>query len=272
VTPTHVEVHWHDGHEAHQHQIEYRWYAPARARVGAAPWVLLHEGLGSVALWRDFPQQVADATGAATLAFSRWGYGQSSPRRADQVWRSDYMHHQAWAFLPAFFQALGLAGPVHMYGHSDGGSIALLAAARPSLYAPVSLASIVVAAPHILVEDLSVKSISQARDAYTQGGLRERLARYHADIDSAFWGWNRAWLAPEFRHWQLDEHLGAITCPVLALQGEDDEYGSMAQIDGIAARVPHTRLLKLPACGHSPHKDQTAAVLAALAHEALSAT
>lgn len=266
MTPTRVEVHWQDDHQAHQHLIETQWFHPRQARAGAAPWVLLHEGLGSVAMWRDFPQQVAEATGAPTLAFSRWGYGQSSPRRHDQVWRADYMHQQAWRFLPAFFEALGLTGPLHLYGHSDGGSIALLYAAR---HAP-RLAGLVVAAPHILVEDISVQSITQAREAYTHHGLRERLARYHADVDSAFWGWNRAWLAPEFRAWRLDEHLGAISCPVLAIQGEDDEYGSMAQIDGIAAHVPQARLLKLAACGHSPHKDQPGAVLAALGEQARS--
>jgi pimeloyl-ACP methyl ester carboxylesterase len=237
-------------------RIETLWVG---APAGDAPLIVfLHEGLGSVALWRDFPARLCAAVGARGLVWSRPGYGRSTPRAADERWAPDFMHRQAHEVLPALLQALAITRPPWLFGHSDGGSIALLHAAR----FPVSGA--VVLAPHILVEDISVASIRQARVAYETTDLPQRLARYHDDPDSAFWGWNGIWLDPAFRDWSIAEEIGTITCPLLAVQGLDDEYGTLEQIRGIARRVPQTQLLELPACGHAPHKDQPERVIEAV--------
>lgn len=240
-------------------RIEYQWLAPERA---AAPLIVfLHEGLGSRAMWRDFPQQLCDATGCRGLVYSRPGYGRSTPRAADEAWNPDFMHRQAHEVLPALFDALGVDAAAErpwLFGHSDGGSIALLYAAR----FPAALRGLVVLAPHVMVEDLSVASIADARAAYQSTDLRARLARYHDDPDSAFWGWNDIWLHPDFRSWTITAALSAITCPVLAVQGLDDQYGTLQQIREIARCVPGTELLELPACGHSPHRDQPQRLIA----------
>lgn len=242
-------------------RIEYRWVGASDA---AAPvLVFLHEGLGSVAMWRDFPQQLCDAVGARGLVYSRPGYGRSTPRAAQEHWAPDFMHRQAREVLPALLQALGVDPQRHatwLFGHSDGGSIALLyAAAFPS-----ALRGAVVLAPHILVEEVSVRSIRQAREAYLHTDLRQRLARYHDDVDSAFWGWNDVWLAPGFRDWSIAQEIAAIRCPLLAMQGLDDEYGTLEQVRGIRRRVPSTQLIEIASCGHSPHKDQPQVVIAAV--------
>jgi pimeloyl-ACP methyl ester carboxylesterase len=164
------------------------------------------------------------------------------------------MHRQAHEVLPALLKALEVTQAPWLFGHSDGGSIALLYAAR------YPTAGVIVLAPHIMVEDVSVNSIAIAKEAYENTDLRERLSRYHADVDSAFWGWNRIWLAPEFRTWSIEAELSSITCPVLAVQGVDDEYGSLAQIRDIQKYVPNTQLLELNHCGHSPHRDQPQAL------------
>jgi pimeloyl-ACP methyl ester carboxylesterase len=169
------------------------------------------------------------------------------------------MHRQAHEVLPAFLQAVGVdteARPPWLFGHSDGGSIALLHAAR----FPARVAGLVVLAPHIVVEDVSVTSIERARQAYATTDLRERLARHHDDPDSAFRGWNDIWLDAAFRAWSIADEIAPITSPVLAVQGLDDEYGTLEQIRGIARRLPQTELLELPACGHSPHRDQPASL------------
>ena len=241
-------------------RIEHHWIAgesPARPLI-----VFLHEGLGSAAMWRDFPQRLCDAAGCRGLVYSRPGYGHSTPRAAEEAWDLDFMHRQAHEVLPALLEAVGIdraAARPWLFGHSDGGSIALLFAARW----PQRLSGAIVLAPHIMVEDLSIDSIRKARDAYVGTDLRERLARYHADPDSAFWGWNDIWLHPPFREWSIEAEIAAIRCPLLAVQGLDDEYGTLEQIRGIARRVPQTELLELPACGHSPHKDQPEALIGA---------
>jgi pimeloyl-ACP methyl ester carboxylesterase len=244
-----------------QVRIEHAWVRPER---GAAPlMVFLHEGLGSLAMWKDFPQTLCDALGCRGLVYSRPGYGRSTPRAAEEAWDLDFMHRQAHEVLPALLAALHIdaeADKPWLFGHSDGGSIALLYAAR----FPQAIAGTVVLAPHIVVEDLSVTSIAQAKTAYETTDLRARLAKYHDDPDSAFWGWNRIWLHPPFRQWTIEAEIAAITCPLLAVQGLDDEYGTLEQIRGIARRVPQTLLLELPACGHSPHRDQPSAVVAAV--------
>lgn len=239
-------------------RIEHVWLQPGKRTRPLL--VFLHEGLGSVAMWRDFPAQLCQALDCRGLVYSRPGYGRSTPRAPGQAWAPDFMHRQAHELLPALLAALGVDAATDrpwLFGHSDGGSIALLYAARY----PQALAGAVVLAPHIVVEDLSVASIEQARGAYQRTDLRQRLARYHDDPDSAFWGWNDVWLSPAFRHWSIADELATIRCPLLALQGLDDEYGTLEQIRGIARRVPQTQLLELPACGHSPHKDQPGAVI-----------
>ena len=240
-------------------RIEHRWIGP---RDSDAPLlVFLHEGLGSVAMWKDFPDRLCAEAGVRGLVFSRPGYGRSTPRLVDERWDVDFMHRQAHEVLPAFFDAIGLDEKPWLFGHSDGGSIALLYASR----FPDRVLGLVLLAPHIFVEDVTVANIELARQAYASTDLRARLARYHDDVDSAFGGWNGVWLHPPFRDWNIEAELEGIHCPVLAIQGVDDEYGTLAQIRGIAARVPGTRLLELPACGHSPHRDQPEQVIAATA-------
>jgi pimeloyl-ACP methyl ester carboxylesterase len=228
-------------------RIEYRWVGEASSV--APPVVFLHEGLGSVAMWKDFPERFCAEHALRGFVFSRPGYGRSTPRPRGEQWQPDFMQRQADEVLPALLTAVGITRP-WLFGHSDGASIALLHAARHDV------AGIVVVAPHLFVEDVSISSIEKARDAYEAGDLRERLARYHDDPDSAFRGWNDAWLAPAFRDWNIEREIEAIACPVLAAQGEDDEYGTLAQIRAIARRLPKTRLLAIPKCGHSPHRDQ----------------
>jgi pimeloyl-ACP methyl ester carboxylesterase len=219
--------------------------------------VFLHEGLGSVAMWRDFPGRVAHATGCNAVVYSRCGYGNSTPLAEPRTVR--YMHDEALVALPALLDRLAIERPI-LVGHSDGGSIALIHAG--ALVRPV--AGVVTLAAHVLVEEISVASIAAAKTAYETTDLRARLARHHADVDSVFWGWNRIWLAPEFRAWNIEEYLPRIACPVLAIQGEDDEYGTMEQMRRIGALVPDVELLDLQDCRHSAHKDQPEAVLEAI--------
>jgi pimeloyl-ACP methyl ester carboxylesterase len=249
---TFVQIDWAD----RPVQMEYQWVG---ADAPAAPvMVFLHEGLGSVSMWRDFPATLCAALGCRGLVYSRPGYGQSTPRAADEHWSPDFMHRQALEVLPAFLQAVGVTQPIWLLGHSDGGSIALIHAAQR----PAQTLGAIVLAPHILVEDISVQSIALARQAYLDTDLRSKLARHHADPDSAFWGWNRIWLDGQFRDWSIEDEIATIACPLLAVQGLDDEYGTLAQIRGIAQRVPQTELFELGDCGHSPHRDQAQALIA----------
>jgi pimeloyl-ACP methyl ester carboxylesterase len=225
-----------------------------------APLVFLHEGLGSVAMWRDWPSLLCQACGRSGWVYSRRGYGASaaipdvrseaSEREGQRVGRHkpDYMHQEAWTVLPALLQALKIKEPV-LLGHSDGGSIALLHASR----FPVS--ACIVLAPHVMVEDITLTAIEQARQEFESGELRHRLSRYHANVDSAFWQWNDIWLDPKFRSFDIRAECRHITAPVLALQGLDDPYGSMEQIEGILPSGPIERF-SLASCGHSPHRDQ----------------
>ena len=258
MSPHFVDITWRD----RPVRLEYQWTGlPASGRGSAAEpplIVFLHEGLGSLSMWRDFPARLCTAVGARGLVWSRPGYGRSTPRAAGERWGTDFMHQQAHEVLPALLLALGVRQPPWLFGHSDGGSIALLhAAAHP-------VAGLVVLAPHIMVEELSVASIRQARVAYETTDLRARLARHHADPDSAFWGWNDIWLSPAFRSWSIESEIATIGCPVLAVQGLDDEYGTLEQVHGIARRLPQTHVLELAACGHSPHKDRPEQVVAAV--------
>jgi pimeloyl-ACP methyl ester carboxylesterase len=208
-------------------------------------------------MWKDFPQQFCERHGLRGLVYSRFAYGRSTPRPAAERFPVRFMEREAREVLPALLDALGIPRAA-LFGHSDGGSIALLAAAA----LPGRIDAVVAVAPHCFVEPISVESIAQARVAYLESDLRQRLARYHDDVDSAFWGWNDVWLDPAFRDWNIEADLGAIRCPVLAVQGEDDEYGTLEQIRAIARRLPKTRLLALANCGHSPHRDQPETLIA----------
>jgi pimeloyl-ACP methyl ester carboxylesterase len=228
------------------------------AGSGLAPTiVLLHEGLGSISMWRDFPRQVAEATGHDVLVYSRQGYGRSSPLVAPRSVR--FMHDEALVVLPEVLDALDVRRPI-LLGHSDGGSIAIIHAGGSGR----EVAGLILLAPHVMVEDISVASIAQARVAYAETDFRARLGRHHDDVDGAFRGWNDVWLRPEFRGWSIEEYLPRIKCPVLAIQGEDDEYGTMAQLERIGGAIPDAQILKLGRCGHSPHKDRAADVLVAI--------
>lgn len=239
------------------HQLEYVSLPSSHPRPGAPTMVFLHEGLGSISMWRDFPQQVADATGCKAIVYSRRGYGRSAPLSGPRP--VTYMHDEALQVLPEFLDQLGVDRPI-LFGHSDGGSIALIHAGGH----PRPVSGLVVMAPHYFVEPVALENIAIARQAYETGGLRERLARYHKDVDSAFRGWNDTWLHPDFKAWNIESYLSRIQVPVMAIQGEDDEYATMIQIDGIAQRCPDVDLVKLADCRHSPHKDQPQAVIEAV--------
>jgi pimeloyl-ACP methyl ester carboxylesterase len=233
--------------------------------AGRAPLVFLHEGLGSVSLWtqrgNSWPQAVCAATGRSGLVYSRRGYGQSdaiADVRGSGRLAPDYMQREAWEVLPALLGVLNIEQPV-LLGHSDGASIALLHASRH----PVSAA--VVMAPHLMVEEIAVQAIAQATTAFESGGLRGKLARHHADVDSAFWQWNDVWLSQGFRSFDIRADCRRISAPLLAIQGLDDEYGTMAQLDALALAAPQTVQLRLPDCGHSPQRDQPERTLEAVA-------
>jgi pimeloyl-ACP methyl ester carboxylesterase len=230
-----------------------------RGAKSAPTLVFLHEGLGSVALWKDFPARVADATGCPVLVYSRAGYGRSSPAPLPRA--TDYMHVEALTVLPALLDQLGITDPV-LVGHSDGASIALLHAGSSGR--PVR--ALVALAPHVFVEDMSIASIDEVRRQYETTDLREKLARRHADPDAAFRGWNDIWLAPAFRSWNIEACLPGVRCPLLLIQGRDDEYGSAAQLDAIERQVGgEVTRIELADCRHSPHRDQPEATLAAIA-------
>jgi len=219
---------------------------------------MLHEGLGSVSLWKDFPTQLAQVTGSSVTVYSRHGHGKSEPLRSPRT--VQYMHDEALVVLPQFLDELGIESPI-LFGHSDGGSIALIHAGGSGR----RVSGIVALAPHVFVEDLSVASIRAVKLAYQNTNLRQRLQRHHEDVDGVFWGWNNIWLDPAFRAWSIEEYLPRIACPVLALQGEDDEYGSLEQIQRIARCAPLAETVSLAQCRHSPHRDQPDQVLEALA-------
>lgn len=242
----------------HGRQLEYVRQPSAHPRPDAPPIVFLHEGLGSLAMWRDFPQRVADATGCEAIVYSRYGYGRSTPLEAPRAVR--YMHDEALLALPELFDKLAVERSI-LFGHSDGGSIALIHAGG----ADRPLAGVIAMAPHVMVEDITVKGIAEAEVAWQTTDLRQRLGRYHRDVEATFRGWNDIWLHPDFRSWNIESYLPAIACPILAIQGEDDEYATMAQIDRIARQSKDVDLVKLADCRHSPHKDQPAAVIDAVA-------
>ena len=242
-----------------------------------APIVFLHEGLGSVSLWTqrglDWPAAVCKATGRAGVVYSRRGYGQSDPSarspasgRHPSLLTPDYLHREAWEVLQTLLGQLQLQKPENpafknpvLLGHSDGASIALLYASRFPVAACIAMA------PHVLVEDIAVQAITGARAEFESGLLRDRLARHHADVDGAFWQWNDVWLSEAFRSFDIRRECARISAPLLLVQGLNDEYGSLRQLDEIALAVPQAKQIRLADCGHSPQRDQPGATLEAVA-------
>lgn len=240
-------------------QLEVITYA-----AGSPTLVFLHEGLGSAEQWRDFPALVAKDCGLGAIAYSRVGYGRSPPVTLPRP--LTYMEDEARDALPALLDERAL-DDVILVGHSDGASIALVAAALDAGKARPRVRAIALEAPHVFVEDVSIASIRKAREAFEHGDLRARLAKYHGpNVDGAFRGWNDAWLDPAFRTWNLERFLPSIVAPVLVVQGEDDPYGTRAQVDAIAREVAgRSQIALLPRCGHAPHRDQPAATRALIA-------
>jgi pimeloyl-ACP methyl ester carboxylesterase len=237
------------------HQLEY---AVIDGASDDGTLVFLHEGLGSVALWRTFPAELCRLTGRPGVVYSRYGYGSSDVLTSAR--RPDYMHHEALEVLPAVLATLGVQRPV-LVGHSDGASIAVIATGAGAVLAE----RLALLAPHVFVEDVTVAGIEAARVAYETTDLRARMARHHRDVDATFRGWNDIWRSPEFRSWNIESYLPGVTCPVLCVHGVDDRYGTPAQLDAIAAGAGGScDRVVLAECGHAPHLDRPEATLAAV--------
>ena len=227
--------------------------------------VMLHEGLGCVALWRDFPQRLAEATGMGVFAYSRAGYGQSDS--VDLPRPLDYMSREASDVVPELLDAIGFERGL-LLGHSDGASIA---AVYSGSFDDARLAGAVLIAPHFFTEPEGLSSIAAAGEAYENSDLRQKLGKYHRDPDNAFYGWNGAWLDPDFKHWNIAGIIDGFNVPVLAIQGEADRYGTLAQVYEIERRSPSPVTLEiLPGCGHSPHLEKPEETLAAIVRFAVS--
>ncbi|WGS21355.1 MULTISPECIES: alpha/beta hydrolase [unclassified Bradyrhizobium] len=244
--------------------LEYRMIGPM---PDAAPTiVMLHEGLGSVGLWGDFPEKLQAATGAGVFVYSRAGYGASSPAKLPRP--VDYMHIEALEVLPKLLDQIGFRRGL-LVGHSDGASIAAIYAGSRQDH---RLQGIALLAPHFIVEDISVKSIAEIKTAYETTNLKEKLARWHKDVDNAFYGWNGAWLNPKFRDWDISDYLAYIRVPVLIVQGKDDQYGTMRQVE-IASEECYcpVDVAVIEGAGHSPHREAPAVTLEAVTEFAKAA-
>jgi pimeloyl-ACP methyl ester carboxylesterase len=264
-------------------QLEYEWHGPSPDRSEAAPTlVFLHEGLGCVAMWRNFPARLAEQTGLGALVYSRAGYGKSDPIELPRP--VTFMHEEALVVLPKVLDAFAIREAI-LVGHSDGGSIAIIHAGGSG---DSRVRGLILEAPHVFVEEVGVESIRKIGEQYREGdagrrpanrpqdagaptgapisSLRQRLARYHGEhIDQTFWGWNDVWLNPEFRSWNIEEYLAGIKAPVLLVQGEDDRYGTREQLRRIEAGCKGAvRTVMIEACGHSPHLDQPQGALDAM--------
>ena len=219
--------------------------------------VFLHEGLGSVSHWKDFPARVAAATGCPVTVYSRYGSGNSDTLAEPRA--VTYMHDEGLVTLPALLKQVGIQKPI-LVGHSDGASIALIYAGSND-----NICGLVVLAPHVFVEHLSIQSIAEAKVKFETTNLPEKLARHHRDAVRTFWGWNDIWLDADFRRWNIEEYLPRIACPILAIQGRDDQYGTMAQVEAIVRQAPGpVQVLQLSDCRHSPQRDQADSVLEAI--------
>jgi pimeloyl-ACP methyl ester carboxylesterase len=222
--------------------------------------VMLHEGLGSVSLWRSFPQQLAETTGYCVFAYSRPGYGQSEPRYP-LPWPLDYMTREALEVLPGVLDAIGFKRGI-LLGHSDGASIAAIYAGSVM---DLRVRGLCLMAPHFFTEAKGLEAIAQAKVQFETGGLRAGLAKHHADVDYVFRGWNGAWLDPGFERWNIEDAVSYIRVPILAIQGRDDQYGTLAQIDALTAGsyAPVDAAI-LENCKHSPHLEQPDQTVAAV--------
>ena len=243
--------------DAAGHRLTARWLGPPADESPTL--VFLHEGLGSIGQWKDFPTELASATGCGALIYDRFGYGGSDQLDPPYERPVDFMQIEAREVLPAVLDQTGVRQAI-LVGHSDGGSIALLAAATLD----TRIRGVITEAAHIFVEPESVASIEEAVIAYRAGDLRDKLARYHGEaVDSAFYGWANTWLKSDFEAFHIEGYLRAITCPVLAIQGVDDAYGTPAQLDMIkAAASGPVETMLLAECGHAPHQDLHDDVLA----------
>ncbi len=241
-------------------RLEIAWHGPGPDE--APTLIFLHEGLGCVELWRDFPAKLADITGCGTLVYSRLGYGRSDPCDLPRPVR--YMHDEGLEVLPELIKVAGIQECI-LIAHSDGGSIALVyAGGTPA----VPSRGLITEAAHVFCENINIQAIKKAKKAFQTGDLREKLKKYHGDnTDCAFWGWNSAWLHPDFLSWNLEEYLPGIQVPILIIQGENDNYGTVAQVEAIDKKTGgNSETLMLSECGHSPHKDREEAVLKAMKH------
>jgi pimeloyl-ACP methyl ester carboxylesterase len=243
-------------------RLEVEWIEPASAHRRSPVVVFLHEGLGSISTWRDFPASLAEKAGLRGMVYSRAGYGGSDGTSLPRP--LDYMQREAIDVLPKLLDAAGIDDAI-LFGHSDGASIALVYAS--TAHGRARTRGLVLEAPHVFCEEKSVRAIAIARDEFLHRRLRERLARHHGpNTDAAFWGWNDAWLDPGFRAWTIESFLPEVTCPVLVVQSDDDPYGTLRQVDAIESGCagPVSRLI-LEQCGHAPHRDHFEAVVAASA-------
>jgi len=238
--------------------LNYEWAGSEDRDVPVL--VFLHEGLGSIRQWRDFPARVAQASGCRALVYERYGYGQSDVLREARR-NVRFMHDEALQALPDLLSSLKIENPI-LVGHSDGASIALIHAGAGN---PVR--GVIAMAPHVFIEPVCLQSIQKAKETFEKTDLPEKLGRYHSDARKTFYGWADVWLDPQFERWDIrDEYLPGIRCPLLAIQGHDDEYGTMEQLAAIARRVAgRCEFVKLPDCGHSPFRDQPEKTLSAVA-------
>ena len=241
-----------------KNRLETAWYGPGPQETPTL--VFLHEGLGCVSLWRDFPERLSAATGCGAFIYSRLGYGKSDPCELPRPTR--FMHTEGLDVLPAVLAAAGIKECI-LIGHSDGGSIAIIyAGGTPA----IPLRGLITEAAHVFCEQVSVDSIQSARELYETGDLRRQLFKHHgANTDCAFRGWNEVWLHPDFMNWNIEEYLPGIQVPMLAIQGNDDQYGTLAQLTAIGRQAggnPET--LILPDCRHAPHVERKETVLSAM--------
>ncbi|MDO9566949.1 MAG: alpha/beta hydrolase [Candidatus Desulfaltia sp.] len=240
-------------------RMEIAWLGPAPK--DAPTLIFLHEGLGCVNMWHDFPAELSKTTGCGALVYSRLGYGRSDPCFLPRSIR--YVHDEGLKVLPELIKTTGIRNCI-LIGHSDGGSIAIVYSGGT----PASpLQGLITEAAHVFCEEITIRSIQHARKSYQKGGLRQKLEKHHgANTDCAFWGWNNTWLHPDFVNWNIEEYLPAIKKPMLVIQGENDQYGTLAQVDAIARQAgAGAEVIVLPDCGHSPHNEQKAAILKAMA-------
>jgi pimeloyl-ACP methyl ester carboxylesterase len=233
-------------------KLEVRLISGPNSRKPAI--VFLHEALGSISSWRDFPEVVVARTGCSAIVYSRYGYGNSEILRGERQPR--YMHDEALCALPELLENLDASNPI-LLGHSDGASIGIIYAGATATKGKHGPKALILLAPHVFVEDVTIQGIAAAKAAFETTDFPEKLARHHRDAGSAFWGWNHAWLNPDFRNWNIEEYLPGITCPVLVVQGTEDQYATMAQLDSIERLVPGgVERVELEHCRHSPHRDQ----------------